>query len=118
MNKIHWQDVVTLIVGLWLIASAYFLDLGTADGAGFPLVGWTLVLTGLAAVVLAGAAIFAFQKWEEWLTALVGVWLIVSPWIIGYDTSTLLMWNALVAGVILVAMGLWTNLQESETATY
>ena len=37
-----------------------------------------------AVVVVSLAAIFAYANWEEWINALVGLWLIVSPWVLGF----------------------------------
>jgi hypothetical protein len=118
MNKIHWQDVITLIIGLWIIASAFFLGPTLAEGEAFPMSGWNFLATGAVAVILGGAALFSFQKWEEWLTALVGAWLVLSPWVLGYATETTLVWNAIVSGGILVVMGLWTSFEESESAIF
>lgn len=43
-----------------------------------------LWISSLAVVILAAAAIVAYANWKEWLNSLLGVWLIVSPWILGF----------------------------------
>ncbi|MBN9042479.1 MAG: hypothetical protein BGP05_14385 [Rhizobiales bacterium 62-47] len=43
-----------------------------------------LWISGLAVVIIAVAAIVAYANWKEWLKFLLGVWLIVSPWILGF----------------------------------
>ena len=42
-------------------------------------------ISSAAIVVLSLAAIVAFAKWEEWANLLFGVWLIASPWILGFS---------------------------------
>lgn len=38
-----------------------------------------------AVVVMSLAAIFAYANWEEWVNLLFGIWLIASPWILGFS---------------------------------
>ena len=38
---------------------------------------------GIIIALLALSAIFAYQRWEEWLTAAIGVWVFISPWGVG-----------------------------------
>jgi hypothetical protein len=38
-----------------------------------------------AVVVVSLAAIFAYANWEEWVNLLFGIWLIGSPWILGFS---------------------------------
>ena len=55
-------------------------------------------------MVLALAAIFKFQEWEEWVNGAIGLWLIVSPWLLGFTDLRAAMWNAVICGVIVVVM--------------
>jgi len=38
-----------------------------------------------AVVAISLAAIFAYANWEEWVNLLFGIWLIVSPWVLGFS---------------------------------
>ncbi len=40
--------------------------------------------SGLAVILISLAAIAAFAKWEEWANLILGIWLIASPWILGF----------------------------------
>jgi hypothetical protein len=42
---------------------------------------WAACATIAAASV---AAIVAFSDWEEWVNVLLGIWLVISPWILGF----------------------------------
>ncbi len=112
MNK-HWQDWGNLVLGLWILASPWVLQLTTAVGAEVTggatnnAVTWNLSLVGIVVAALAVASIFAFQAWEEWTNVGLGVWLFVSPWVLGFSSSTLLMWNAVIAGALIVILAGW-----------
>ena len=41
-------------------------------------------VSGAAVVLLSLAALIAFADWEEWAALVIGVWLVVSPWILGF----------------------------------
>jgi SPW repeat len=41
-------------------------------------------ISGVAIVAISLAAIVAFANWEEWANLLFGIWLIASPWILGF----------------------------------
>lgn len=41
-------------------------------------------VSGAAIAAISVAAIVAFADWEEWLNLLLGVWLMISPWLLGF----------------------------------
>jgi hypothetical protein len=41
-------------------------------------------VSAVAIIALSVAAIFTYANWEEWLNVVVGVWLIASPWLLGF----------------------------------
>jgi membrane protein YdbS with pleckstrin-like domain len=73
-----WRDAINLVLGIWLIVSPLALGY-TAQTTP----AWNAYAIGIVVAVLSAAALWQFQKWEEWLSALLGAWLIVSPWILG-----------------------------------
>lgn len=45
---------------------------------------------------------FKTLKWEDWVGVGLGIWLLISPWVMGYADVQIASINALVLGVILV----------------
>ena len=110
--KKHWQDWGNLVLGLWVFASPWVLQHTMAAGAetAGAVTGsamWNLYIVGIAIAVLAAAALFAFQAWEEWINLALGAWLFASPWVLGFSTSVLLMWNAVIVGALVVLLAGW-----------
>lgn len=111
--KKHWQDGVNLILGLWIFASPWILQLTTATGADATGAAtnnaamWNLYIVGIVIAALAAVALFAFQVWEEWTNLALGAWLFASPWVLGFSSSALLMWNAVIAGTLVVVLAGW-----------
>lgn len=48
----------------------------------------------------------ATDNWQDSVTLLLGLWLIVSPWVLGFAGLEAAMWNAVVFGVVIAAMAL------------
>src|ERR1700744_860750 len=57
-------------------------------------------VTGIVIVVLSIAALAAFAVWEEWLNLIVGLWLIVSPWVLGFQESTKATTVCVIVGIL------------------
>jgi hypothetical protein len=101
MNRQQWQDWVTLVIGIWIFISPWLF--AGAVGA----VAWNFYIVGVLVAALALAALFAFQVWEEWVNVVLGVWLIVSPWALGFSGFAPLTWNAVIAGLLVVVFSGW-----------
>ena len=108
MEQNHWQNWITLAVGIWLAISPWILAPGTDEGVGMTLTTWNFVLSGGAATLIAAAAILAYYEWEEWLDTVLGLWIVASPWVVGFTAETALFWNALICGAVIAALSAWT----------
>ena len=51
------------------------------------------------------------MKWAQWLNALIGVWFIVSPWIMGFNQLSSATWFSVIAGAILLIVSFWAATQ-------
>lgn len=43
----------------------------------------------------------------EWVRLVLGVWVLLSPWILGLNQISVIMWSNLAVGVALILMSLW-----------
>jgi hypothetical protein len=111
MQMKHWQDPVNAIIGLWLIVSPWILDFQAEGNMGAMA---NAVIIGLALIAAALGAIFVPRAWEEWTEFALGLWLIVSPWIVGFSTLYDARMNALIAGIAVAALALWTLLIDKD----
>ncbi len=55
---------------------------------------------GLASI----AAIVALAEWEEWVSFALGLWVMISPWVLGFHTTVISAMRADVAVGIAVAL--------------
>jgi len=53
------------------------------------------------------------MKWNNWLTIVLAVWLLISPWVLGFYGLNLVVWNNLLVGSLTVIFVLW-NFSDSQ----
>jgi SPW repeat-containing protein len=106
-------DVANLILGAILFFSPWIFGFD----AGKP--SADAHIAGIIIVVLAIAALAAFAIWEEWLNLIVGLWTLVSPWVLGFqgtrEMTVCVVIGAIVA--ILAAIELWIMSQNPPPLT-
>jgi hypothetical protein len=96
----HWEDWVSLALGIWLCASPWVLGFAadmTATQNAF--------LVGALLIVIEIVTIGAFRPWEEWANIALGAWLIVSPWLLG--AAALAAANFVVVGIAVLLLALY-----------
>ena len=106
-------DVANLILGAVLLVSPWMF--GFAAGAA----SQNASIAGIAIAVLAIAALAAFAVWEEWLNLIVGLWTLVSPWILGFQGTTAMTVHVIIgaAVAVLAAIELWLMSQNPPRLT-
>ena len=98
----HWQDPVNALAGVWLILSPWaigFQDNATALA--------NAVIVGILLIAAAVGAIFVPRAWEEWTEVVLGLWLAVSPWALGFNTLPNATVSTAVTGVVVIVLALW-----------
>lgn len=113
----RWQDQVNAMLGLWLVVSPWVLDYtGTRlMTVGMPNVAvWTALVFGVAAVVLSFMDIYAHKVWEMALDVVVGLGLMLAPWVLGFAAQTVPATNDMLVGLVLAAVAIWSLLSEPE----
>jgi hypothetical protein len=103
----RWQDVINFLLGIWLFVSPWVV--GYAGAGTIATIAWAL---GIIVAILALLAILASQWWEEWLNAAIGLWILVSAWVLHVSANPKVLWNNLIVGALLVILSLWSLLIE------
>jgi hypothetical protein len=78
------------------------------------------MISGIIIAVLAVAALAAFAVWEEWLNLIVGLWAVVSPWVLGFEGNRTAMTVHVIVGAlvaILAALEIWLTQVPSRATT-
>jgi hypothetical protein len=109
-NSARWKSSVNLLAGIWLLFAPTVLNYSAITQAAWNdrIVGVLILLFALVRVIRPGSLAVL-----SWLNALLGVWLIIAPFLLVYGTATLLdpgaaRGNDVVVGLLVLIMGLWS----------
>ena len=105
----HWQDGLSAMVGAWLIVSPWALGF---QGNAFAMV--SAVVLGIALAAAALGAVFVPRAWEEWAEAAIGLWLVASPWVLGFEALVAARNNAVLSGLVVLALATWVLLVDKD----
>lgn len=97
----RWQDWANLILGSWLLLSPWILDYAGTTAA------WNAYVMGAGIVVFAVIAAYMPKAWEEVINTLLGVWLVVSPFVLGFSALTPVALHTVVVGILATAFAVW-----------
>jgi hypothetical protein len=106
---------VKIASGLNVLAGIYLLISAWANGAtsGSTANG---IIFGIIVAILAGTRFAGTTgPWASWLDALIGVWMILSPWVYGYAAEAW-KWNSIVVGIIMIVLGVWSALASTTSS--
>lgn len=106
MTTRRWLDWVNVILGVWLIASPQLLTLAAGDSPA----AWSLHSVGAGIVTLAGFSMYRPAVWADAVGVMFGMWLIASPWMLGFANLSATAMNAVIVGVLVVAYAFWAML--------
>lgn len=98
----HWQDPVNLVLGLWMIISPWVLGYQTQAAAQS-----NAIIVGVPIAILAAIEFVNVAAWEEWLNFLLGIWLVISPWAVGFSGVAAATSNAVIIGVVVAVLAIW-----------
>jgi hypothetical protein len=100
-------DVANLVLGAILFFSPWIFAFpsGVQSQNAF--------ISGIVIAVLSIAALAAFAIWEEWLNLIVGLWVVISPWVLGFQGSTAMNVHLIIGIIVavLAAIELWIMYQ-------
>jgi hypothetical protein len=97
----RWQDWANLVLGSWLFISPWALHYAGTSAA------WNAYVMGAGIVVFALIAAYMPKAWEEMINTLLGVWLVVSPFALGFAEATMVALHTVVVGILATAFAVW-----------
>ena len=108
MRKWHREtvlDLYNLLLAALLLVSPWLFRLTNGSGK------MDLWATGAVIALISLAAMIAYKDWEEWANFLLGLWLIASPWLLGFAHTSAMHFSIGIGIVIafLAVLDLWLH---------
>ena len=104
-----WPNV---LAGIWLIISPYIIGFaGTSAATNAIIVG---IIIGVLALISATSPESAM--WTSWINIILGVWMIISPFILGFVGGAVIT-NSIILGIIVIALSAWSSSTTAKLGT-
>ena len=85
--------------------------------AGPPAAAWNAWVVGGAVAALAIWAIAMFAEWQDWVTGILGLWVVIAPWVLGFGSFAAAAWNSVIVGLLVLAFAAWELWDVRQKAT-
>ena len=100
----YWQDSVNVLLGAGMFFSPWLLGFASEQTAARD-----AYFVGAVLVVMALAALFAYQVWEEWVSCALGAWLVVAPWVLRFSEHATAKYTHVLIGIAAIALAIWST---------
>jgi hypothetical protein len=110
----QWEDWCNWMLGIWLCISPWALRFDLE-----PIATQTAVISGLLIILAEVVTLSVYRVWEEWINVILGVWLVICPWVLGISFSAAGE-NLVVVGLLVMTLAfyeLWQALRQSDNKT-
>jgi len=102
-NTLNW---LIALAGVWEILAPFILGYADVSTAL-----WNAIIVGIVLIILAVWAALtndaSTEKNLSWVNAVVGLWLVLAPFILGYAVITAALWNAIIVGIVVIILAVW-----------
>jgi hypothetical protein len=101
MSRVQdWDDIG---LGFWIFISPWVVGFAS----DIPAAAWTAWVIGGAVLLLGCAAVYMPRLWEEPLNMLLGLSLMLSPWVLGFSERIYVAPLLSVAGLLVTGLAVW-----------
>jgi hypothetical protein len=98
-----------ILAGIWLLISPFVL--------AFTLVAprSNNVICGIVVTILAAIRFFGARDaaWLSWINALIGLWVLIAPWALGFSRTGTATTNNVLIGIAIIILAVWSALATS-----
>jgi len=110
MNR--WQHWLIALLGLWMLISHLVLHYPAFDSG----VLWNTWMVGIAIILVSAGRFIAEipEPSQDVVHTALGVWLMASPWLLGFTSQVTARNNSLVVGFLVATTALWAMLVETD----
>jgi hypothetical protein len=104
----NWQDWANLVLAIWLFISPWVLAFGAGGANASPgggantgaVAAWDAWVLGVLVFLVALSAIGRMEFWQEWINLLLGIWIFIAPWVLGFTGLSAASWDHWIVGAL------------------
>ncbi len=98
----QWEDWCNWLLGIWLCISPWMLEYDLQSSTATK----AAVISGALIILAELVTLSVFRAWEEWINVILGLWLIICPWLLAVDSRVATV-NFVVVGLLVTSLALY-----------
>ncbi len=117
MDMKRMRDWVVALLGLWMLLSPRVLQFAGIHAGIQSNAIWSAWLAGVAIILVTAGSRFVIETWSPWqdgTNAVLGLWLMVSPWALGFAAHVTSRTNSIVVGFCVAVLALWALVVDTD----
>jgi predicted MFS family arabinose efflux permease len=103
----RWQDWFCMVLGILMAASPWLVGYTGLEDATL-----NAVMVGFLVFALSALALTLLDHWEAYLNAMLGAWLVLSPWLLRFEDYEMVKFTHLALGafiLVIAAQEIWQS---------
>lgn len=111
------RDGTMVLLGLWMLISPRVLHFAGIHTGIQSAAIWSAWLAGAAIILATVGSRFVVEIWSPWqdgTNAVLGFWLMVSPWVLGFAAHMAARTNSVVIGFLVAVLALWAMVVDTD----
>lgn len=111
-TQVRTASGLDVLAGIWLFISAFVIRATTG-------LHWSNGIVAVAVVILAAirAGGAYRESWLSWINALLGLWVLISPWVISRTPTHGIITNNVITGIVIIVLAAWSALASGSENT-
>lgn len=117
MDMKQMRDWVITLLGLWMMVSPRVLHFASIHMGIQSSAIWSAWLAGAAIILVTLGSRFVVVAWNPWqdgTNAALGLWLMISPWVLGFAAEMTVRTNSLAVGFCVAVLALWAMVVDTD----
>lgn len=107
---VRWQNWCTTLLGLLIFLSPWYLQLFTLHASS-----WNVWCSGIVILIV---SLWSLGLPEspilQWANVILGLWVFISPWAIGYWDFAGQAWSSWTMGILVALLSGWVLLEQKQ----
>ena len=112
LNDARYASGINVLLGIWLIVAPYVLSFSGTSAAL-----WNDIIVGAAVFILGLVRLRDLRTtmWASWVNLLLGIWMVIGPYVLSYSDITNARWNDIVVGIAVAILAAWSLFSTHQT---
>jgi hypothetical protein len=112
-GQVDFASGANIVLGAWMVISPFIFGYSGNSAAL-----WNDIIFGVVVLLLAWARVAnpGGVSALSWINAVIGLWLIAVPFVFGFTTNAVALWNNIIAGALVTILGVWSALATNTAA--